>query len=101
MTASFRIERSGAASVRVAGVLGFAAADAALARGVELYASGAKEVAVDVSDLREVDSATLAILLAWAARARQCGVTLRFASTPPGLRALARLCNAEPLLGIA
>ncbi len=101
MSTQFQIERGDAAHVRVAGAIGFAGADMALARGAELYAAGANEVVVDVSGLRDVDSATLAILLAWAARARDRGVTLRFAGIPSGLRALAHLCDAEPLLGIA
>ena len=45
--------------------------------------------------------ATLAVLLAWTARARRAGAALRFAGVPDDLRALAHLCDAEPLLGIA
>ena len=91
MTA-LRIERVGADRARVAGRLGFAEAAAALARG---------EVTVDLADLGQVDSATLAVLLAWTARARRAGAALRFAGVPDDLRALAHLCDAEPLLGIA
>ncbi|GAA0718849.1 STAS domain-containing protein [Dokdonella soli] len=101
MTATLRIERVDAGHVRVAGRLGFAEAATALMRGNELAGSGAREVVVDIAGLQDVDSATLAILLAWAARARIGRVVLRFTGVPDALRALAHLCDAEPLLGIA
>jgi ABC-type transporter Mla MlaB component len=51
--------------------------------------------------IARADTATLGIVLLWAARAATRGVRLRFARAPDGLRALARLCDAEPLLGFA
>lgn len=101
MTQALHIERVDAGHVRVAGRLGFAEAAAALARGDELSAGGSREVAIDASGLQQADSATLALLLAWAAHARARGVALRFTHASDGLRALARLCDAEPLLGLA
>jgi len=98
---ALRIERVGADRARVAGRLGFAEAAAALARGEEVYGRTRGEVTVDLADLGQVDSATLAVLLAWTARARRAGAALRFAGVPDDLRALAHLCDAEPLLGIA
>ena len=97
---ALRIER-GDGAIRVAGRLGFSEASAALARSGELIVANASDVAVDVSGLEAVDSATLAVLLAWAARARVRGTALRFTKVPAGLRALAHLCDAEDLLGIA
>jgi len=41
------------------------------------------------------------VLLIWAASAAVRGVRLRFANAPQGLMALAHLCDAEPLLGLA
>lgn len=100
MTA-LRIERLDAGHARIEGRLGFAEAAAALARGNELYGAGNGDIRVDLAGLDGVDSATLAVLLAWAARARSAGVALHFAAIPDDLKALAHLCDAEPLLGIA
>ena len=74
--------------------------DAKLARGRLLYMDAAGQVEVDLAGLSDVDSATLAVLLAWSARAAQAGVALRYTAAPPSLLALARLCDAAPLLGI-
>ena len=99
--AAAAIERVADGRMRVAGELGYAHATEALASGLELHQQGrAGTVEVDLSGLREVDSATLAILLAWAARAAHAGVTLRFVAAPASLLALAHLCDAGPLLGI-
>lgn len=99
---ALRIERVDAARVRVSGALGFAEAAAAHRRYRELFGNaGGGAVELDVSGLRGVDSATLAVLLAWAASAATSGGSLRLSGTPAGLRALAHLCDVEPLLGIA
>jgi phospholipid transport system transporter-binding protein len=95
-----RIERLDPGHARLAGRLGFAEAGAALSRGAAIYEGAAGEVWVDASGLEAVDSATLALLLAWSARARHAGVTLHLHALPPGLEALARLCDAGPLLGL-
>jgi ABC-type transporter Mla MlaB component len=97
---SFRIERADAAHVRVAGEIGFQNAGDAVARTGALFA-GASDVTVDIAGLAQVDSATLGVLLIWAAAAAVRGVKLRFANAPQGLMALAHLCDAEPLLGLA
>ncbi len=101
MSEQLHIERVGAGQVRLAGVVGFEQAAAAFGRGAELVDGSTKEVTVDVSGLREVDSPTLALLLAWAADAARRDVRLRLAAVPADLKAMAHLCDAEPLLGIA
>lgn len=103
MSDALHIERVDAAHVRVSGALGFSEAGSALRRGEELFSEQAAPAAVeiDVSGLGRVDSATLAVLLAWAARAASKGMRLRFNGVSADLRALAHLCDAEPLLGIA
>ena len=98
--ATFRIERADAAHVRVAGDIAFANAAVAVARTDELFAGGT-DVTADLSGLTRADSATLGVLLIWAATAAVRGVRLRFANPPQGLMALAHLCDAEPLLGLA
>jgi phospholipid transport system transporter-binding protein len=97
---SVRIERADAAHVRVAGEMGFANAADAVARTGELFAGDA-DVTADLAGLARADSATLGVLLFWAASAAVRGVRLRFVNAPQGLKALAHLCDAEPLLGLA
>ena len=97
---SLRIERADGAHVRVAGEIGFQNAGDAVARTGELFA-GASDVTADLAGLTRADSATLGVLLIWAAAAAVRGVKLRFANAPQGLLALAHLCDAEPLLGLA
>lgn len=58
------------------------------------------EDAVDLSKLADADSATLAVLIAWAARARARGATLRYLNAPPALRNLAHLSDVDRLLGL-
>lgn len=94
------IERLATDRARVSGELGFEQAGAALAHGRLLHEGGGRQVEVDLAGLRNVDSATLAVLLAWSARAAQSGVALRYTAVPASLLALARLCDAAPLLGI-
>ena len=98
--AALSIERTDAAHVRVAGDIAFSNADEAVARTGDLFA-GSSEVTADLGGLARADSATLGVLLIWAASAAVRGVKLRFANPPQGLRALAHLCDAEPLLGLA
>ncbi|MEO7431522.1 MAG: STAS domain-containing protein [Dokdonella sp.] len=98
---ALRIERSDASHARVTGRLGFIEAPAAFARSEELLNGAASEMSVDVAGVEAVDSATLAVLLAWAARAQTDGKRIRYTGVPVGLRALAHLCDAEPMLGIA
>jgi phospholipid transport system transporter-binding protein len=97
---SLRIERADAAHVRVVGEIGFANAGDAVTRTGELF-TGHSDVTADLAGLTRADSATLGVLLIWAAAAAVRGVRLRFANVPPGLMALAHLCDAEPLLGLA
>jgi len=97
MAATLAIERvDGGARLR--GRLGFDEAAAATPRWRELIGAGAKQVDVDASGLERPDSATLAVLLAWAAHANAQGARLRFRGMPDGLLALARLCGTERLL---
>jgi phospholipid transport system transporter-binding protein len=95
-----RIERVDATQVRIDGEIGFANGREGVARTGELFA-GNGDVTVDLGGLARVDSATLGVLLIWAANAAMRRVHLRFSNAPAGLKALAHLCDAEPLLGIA
>ena len=98
---ALRIERVDAGRVRVAGRLGFREAATAADRWRELAADGSTEIVADVGALEAVDSATLAVLLEWAARMQATGRSLRVIAAPAGLAALARLCGADGLLGLS
>jgi ABC-type transporter Mla MlaB component len=56
---------------------------------------------VDLSELADADSATLAVLIAWAAQARTRGVELRYQNAPQALRNLARLSDVDGLLHLS
>lgn len=101
MTPAFAIERIDPARARLRGRLGFAEAATALARSGELLDGSGSALELDLAALEGIDSATLAVLLAWSARAARAGGSLRLTRTPADLRALASLCEVEPLLGIA
>jgi phospholipid transport system transporter-binding protein len=100
MSPKLRIDRADASCVRIGGEIGFANAGEAVARTGELF-NGNPDMTVDLGGLTHADSATLGVALIWAAAAALRGVRLRFAHVPDGLRALAHLCDAEPLLGLA
>lgn len=99
--AALRIARIDATHVRIDGVLGFANARDGVVRAGELFDSGESELTVDLAGLVHVDSATLGVTLLWAASAALRHVKMRFSNVPDGLKALAHLCDAEPLLGMA
>jgi phospholipid transport system transporter-binding protein len=98
---SLRVERTSDDRVKLSGALRFASAADAYERGDDVLAGPGAAIVVDVAGLEAIDSATLAVLLAWAAQASRTGRTLTLDGVPADLRALAQLCDAEPLLGIA
>jgi len=54
---------------------------------------------VDLAAVESVDSAAVAVLLAWRRRAAREGVSLSFTSAPANLDALAKLYGVEELVG--
>lgn len=101
MSAELRIEGVDASRVRVVGSMGFADAAAAYGRSDEITRGRSGAVQLDVGRLERIDSATLAVLLAWAANAAGEGIRLTLSEVPADLKALAHLCDAEAILGIA
>lgn len=93
------IERLDAGRVRIGGRLGFHEAAAVAGRWREFAAAGG-DVELDLAGLQQVDSATLAVLLDWAAQLRRVGARLKLAGVPAGLVALAHLSDTEALLGL-
>ena len=55
-------------------------------------------VTVDLSEVTELDSSALALLLAWLREARRLGCELAFANLPQGLTTIARLYGVADLL---
>lgn len=96
MAAALQITSAGEGAAHVAGRIDVANSAAALERFAEL--PNTAQVSVDVSRLTDADSITLAVLLAWAARAARQGRRLNYVALPEKLRALARLCDVEALL---
>lgn len=83
--------------LRLVGHIGYANADVMLPRGRAALADG-RVSRIDLSGLQAPDSATMAILLVWAAEASRSQRRLQISGIPDGLKALVRLCDAEALL---
>ncbi|HEX7053015.1 MAG TPA: STAS domain-containing protein [Burkholderiales bacterium] len=69
----------------------------------ELLEQGRRHVeegvsAVDLGEVSELDSALLALLLAWLRTAAARGRTLRFVRLPEALRTIARLYGVDTLI---
>jgi len=56
---------------------------------------------IDFAAVTEVDSAALALALAWLREARASGRAIRFANLPPAMENLARLYAVDELLPLA
>jgi phospholipid transport system transporter-binding protein len=95
----FSVESDTMGTLRVSGAISYANAARALTQVPQAPRAGAMEI--DLSALENSDSATLAVLIAWAAAVNQRGATLHYRRAPQGLRNLARLCDVEGLLGLA
>jgi phospholipid transport system transporter-binding protein len=77
-------------------VLTFASAKTALAEGLHAIEAGRGEF--DLSSLASVDSASVAILLAWQRAAQARGTPIQFRNPPPALLSLAALYGVSELL---
>ena len=99
-TPYFGVESDTLGTLRVSGAITYANAARALAHAPQGVRDGAP-LDIDLSALANADSATLAVLIAWSARARARGAALRYLRAPQGLRNLARLCEVDALLGLA
>lgn len=93
-TQDFRLAADNDNRLRASGAITFANAAQALARLPIARGS----VDVDLSGVVKADSATLAVLIAWSARARMQGAALRYLNAPVALRNLAHLSDLDSLL---
>jgi phospholipid transport system transporter-binding protein len=86
-------------TVRVSGVLDAFTAPQLLAQSAQHFSStDAAPLVVDLSGVKESDSAGLALLLEWLRLARQRRRTVRFENLPEQLIALAKISEVEALL---
>ena len=99
MSDRFTLERRTGEQPRVSGRIDVGNAAQALAAGEPLAAASGR-LEINLGDLQSADSVTLAVLLAWSARARRNGVELVYRDASPRLRSIAHLSDAEDLLGI-
>jgi phospholipid transport system transporter-binding protein len=81
------------------GSITLANAAALLPAGIEAIRGGA--TVIDLALVREVDSAAVALLIAWQREAQAAGKTIEFAAVPDGIASLAKLYGVAALLGIA
>ena len=80
----------------VSGSLTLASVTAALGEGNAAIAQGVRTV--DLSEVGELDSSALALLLAWLREAKRLNRDLAFANLPQGLTTIARLYGVAELL---
>ncbi len=78
--------------------LNFANAKALLQEGRGAVAGGEQEY--DLSALSQVDSASVAVMVAWQRAAIKSGKTIRFLNAPPNLVSLAKLYGVTELLNL-
>ena len=98
-TPFFSLESDTQGTLRVCGTISFANAGTALAQAPQPTSDGGV-LELDLAELKNADSATLAVLIGWSAAARRYGASLRYRRAPQGLRNLAHLCDLEELLGL-
>jgi ABC-type transporter Mla MlaB component len=96
MSATFALTREAPGRLRASGRIDVDNAAVALRDGTRAI-EGAP-ASIDIGALESADSVTLAVLLAWAARASLTGHDVGFVGMPPRLRALARLSAVEGML---
>jgi phospholipid transport system transporter-binding protein len=96
---SFEIAAAADGRSQVRGALTFATARRARDEGVQKFREcGARSCEVDCSGITASDSAGLTVLLDWLALAKRDGRSLRYASLPDSLLAIARISGVEDLL---
>jgi phospholipid transport system transporter-binding protein len=92
--AAFQLQRTAPGTLGVSGVLSFDTAAAAMQAIRAALAAGNYE-RLDLGEVRRSDSAGLACVLAVVASP---GKTLRFVRMPPGMQALAKVCEVDSLV---
>lgn len=96
--AAFQLERAAPGTLGVRGVLSFDSAAEALA-AISAALASEPFAQLDLAGVERADSAGLACVLAVQAEARRLGRPLQVVHMPAGMRALARVCEVEALVG--
>jgi len=85
----------------IRGALTFETARRASDAGLRAFsASTARRLAIDCAEVKEADSAGLAVCLVWLAWAQREGRELAFTNLPASIRALARISDLEPMIEV-
>jgi ABC-type transporter Mla MlaB component len=84
----------------IRGALSFDSVPALWRRSEDLFRGAAGARDVDLAVAEPVDSAGLALLVAWKGRASAVGVALTFSNAPARLVALARISEVDSILGL-
>jgi len=79
------------------GELGYATVERILRDASGLFAEGTP-VVIDLAEVARADSAGIALLLEWRRRAREAGVSLKFAHPPTQVRAIAGVAGVDGVL---
>ncbi len=95
---SFEFTARDAGRFALGGALDFTTATAVLSRGEKLFAGVSGPIEIDLSGVRQADSAGLAVLLEWLGRAARARQTITFRNVPEQLRAIARISELEQLI---
>jgi phospholipid transport system transporter-binding protein len=85
------------ASFALSGPLDFDSVPQVLGQSARLFA-GSGDIELDLAEAGPCNSAAMALLIEWRGEAHRRGRRLRIVNLPKGLRALAQVCEAEPLL---
>jgi phospholipid transport system transporter-binding protein len=93
------VVESAADGYAVRGALTFGTARRALQAGLQAFSAAQGPIKLDLSGVGTSDSAGLAVLIEWLAWGRRSGRELQFANVPEALRAIARICEIDELIG--
>ncbi len=97
MVAQTQIVRDGAFRFHVEGEMTFATANELLRQSVS-YFQKSQDLEIDLSQVTAADSAGLALLLEWKARAVEDGAQVSVVGLPEAMQSIAHLCRIEELL---
>jgi phospholipid transport system transporter-binding protein len=95
---SFQLDRATPGTLGVGGVLSFETAAQAL-QAIVAALGQAPVSRIDLAGVQRADSAGLACMIAVLAEARRMGRPLAVDNLPAGMRALARVCEVDALVG--
>lgn len=95
--AAFSIRRTAPNRLEAQGAICFSCAIQALNSGLALIGSG-EDTTIDLARVSEADSAGLAVLVEWLARARKLGTVLHYSNIPAQILAIASISGLDELL---